>query len=178
MIKPFRYCKIQGTKKLKIGNLPYENLGLIFRARRSQLFFYIGVLKNFALLEPFLIKLWAHFYRASTVAASGFLRQQIPFSVKSGMHWRRSHWLLSRTPLKTLVKPQKQLLYLFYKKGVLRNFVNFIGKHLYRSLFLTELQTKRLKHRCFPVAFVKFLETGVYERLLLKPVVSPGVSSN
>ena len=94
------------------------------------------------------------------------------------MHWRQSHWFLSRTPLKTRVKPQKQPLQLFYKKGVLRNFVNFIGKHLYRSLFLIELQAKRLKHRCFPVEFAKFLETGVYGRLLLKPVVSPGVSSN
>ena len=33
---------------------------------------------------------------------------------------------------------------------------------------------KRLKHRCFPVVFTKFLK--IYERLLLKPVVSPGVS--
>ena len=59
------------------------------------------------------------------------------------------------------------------KKGVLRNFVNFTEKHLYWSLFLIELQAKRLKHRCFPVEFTKFLKT--YERLLLKPVVSPGV---
>ena len=44
--------------------------------------------------------------------------------------------------------------------------------------FLIELQGKRLKHRSFRVEFVKFLETGIYERLLLKPVVSPGVSSN
>ena len=94
------------------------------------------------------------------------------------MHWRQSHRFLSRTPLKTRVKPQKQPLQLFYKKGVLRNFVNFIGKHLYRSLFLIELQAQRLKHRCFLMEFVKFLETGVYERLLLKPVVSPTVSSN
>ena len=64
------------------------------------------------------------------------------------------------------------------KTGVLRNFVNFIEKHLYWSLFLIELQAKRLKHRCFPVEFTKFLK--IYDcfkikRLLLKPVVSPGV---
>ena len=122
--------------------------------------------------------LQAHFYRASAVTASGFLRQQIPFSAKSGMHWRLPHRFLSQNPLKTRVKPQKQLLQLFYEKGVFRNFVNFIVKHLYRSLFLIELQAKKLKHRCFPMEFVKFLETGVYKRLLLKPVVSPTVSSN
>ena len=64
------------------------------------------------------------------------------------------------------------------RKGVPRNFVSFIGKHLYRGLFLIELQAKRLKYRCFSVKFMKVLETGVYERLLLKPVFSPGVFSN
>ena len=39
-------------------------------------------------------------------------------------------------------------------------------------------QETQMRHRCFPVEFVKFLETAVYERLLLKPVVSPGVSSH
>ena len=62
------------------------------------------------------------------------------------------------------------------KKGVFRSFVNFTGKHLYWSLFLIKLQAKRLKHRCSPVEFTKFLKTEVYERLLLKPVVSPEVS--
>ena len=41
------------------------------------------------------------------------------------------------------VKPHKQLLVLFCKKGVLRNFANFIGKHLCWSLFLMELQAWR-----------------------------------
>ena len=35
------------------------------------------------------------------------------------------------------------------------------------------MQVKRLKHRCFPVEFMKFLRT--YERLFLEHVVSPGV---
>ena len=39
-----------------------------------------------------------------------------------------------------------------------------------------ECQAKRLKHRCFPVEFAKFLKTEVYERPILKPAVSPGVS--
>ena len=94
------------------------------------------------------------------------------------MHWRKSYRFLPRTPLKIRVKPQKQPLQLFYKKGVVRNFLNFIEKHLYRKLFSIELQAKRPKHKCFPVKFMKFLETGGYEQLLLKPVVSPGVSSH
>ena len=62
------------------------------------------------------------------------------------------------------------------KKAILRNFGNFTGKHLYWSLFAIELQAKRLKHRCFPVEYSKFLKTEVYDWLLLKPVLSPGAS--
>ena len=61
----------------------------------------------------------------------------------------------------------------FCKKGVIRNFVKFTGKHLCQSLsFLTKLQAckvaglrpatllkKRLWHSCFPVNFAKFLRT-------------------
>ena len=62
------------------------------------------------------------------------------------------------------------------KKCVLKNFGNFTGKHLCRSLFLIKLQAcnfvkKRLQHKCFPVKFTKFLITFVLkkicERLLL-----------
>ena len=53
------------------------------------------------------------------------------------------------------------------KKGVLRSFTKFTGKHLCQSLFLnkvadlrpTTLLKKRLWHRCFPANFVKFLRT-------------------
>ena len=55
----------------------------------------------------------------------------------------------------------------FCKKGVLRNFPKFTGKHLCQSLFFntvaglrpSTLLKKRLWHRCFPVNFVKFLRT-------------------
>ena len=51
---------------------------------------------------------------------------------------------------------------MFCKKGVLRNFTKFTGKHLCQSLFFKSLRPatllkKRLWHRCFPVNFVKFL---------------------
>ena len=60
------------------------------------------------------------------------------------------------------------------KKGVLRNFTKFTGKHLCQSLFFNKvaglrpatLLKKRLWHRCFPVNFVKFLRTPSFiERL-------------
>ena len=40
----------------------------------------------------------------------------------------------------------------FCKKGVLRNFAKFTGKHLCQGLFFN-------KKRCFPVNFAKFLRT-------------------
>ena len=56
------------------------------------------------------------------------------------------------------------------KKGVLRDFAKFTGKHLYESLFLNKviglepatLLKKRLWHRCFPVNLAKFLRTLFY----------------
>ena len=53
------------------------------------------------------------------------------------------------------------------KKGVLRNFAMFLGKHLCQSLFFNKvaglrpatLLKKRLWHRHFPVNFAKFLRT-------------------
>ena len=55
----------------------------------------------------------------------------------------------------------------FCKKGVLRNFAEFRGKHLHQSIFFNKvaglrpgtLLTKRLWYRCFPVNFLKFLRT-------------------
>ena len=53
------------------------------------------------------------------------------------------------------------------KKGVLRNFAKFTGKHLCQGLYFDKvggvrpvtLLKKRLWHRCFRVNFVKFLRT-------------------
>ena len=53
------------------------------------------------------------------------------------------------------------------KKGYLRNFAKFTGKHLCQSLFfnkvagprLATLFKKRLWYRRFPVSFAKFLRT-------------------
>ena len=51
----------------------------------------------------------------------------------------------------------------FCKKGVLKNFTKFTGKHLCKSPFFNiTLLKKRLWHRCFPVNFVKFLRTSFF----------------
>ena len=54
-------------------------------------------------------------------------------------------------------------LQMFFKMGVLKSFANFTGKHLLESLFkkknLLELHKKRLRHKFFPMKFVKFLRT-------------------
>ena len=56
------------------------------------------------------------------------------------------------------------------KKGVLRNFAKLTGKFLCQSLFFNKvaglrpatLLKKRLRHKCFPVNFVKFLRTPFF----------------
>ena len=65
------------------------------------------------------------------------------------------------------------------KKGVLKSFAKFTGKHLCQGLFFNEvvglrpatLSKKRLWHRCFLVNFAKFLRTSFLQntpgRLLL-----------
>ena len=61
------------------------------------------------------------------------------------------------------------------KKGVLKKFAYFTGKHLCWSLFLIKFIKKRLQHWCFSVKFAKFLRTSILknicERLFL--FVSP-----
>ena len=60
---------------------------------------------------------------------------------------------------------QKQPSEVFYKKGILKIFAKFTGKHLRQSLFfnkvgdlsLVTLLKKRLWHSCFPVNLSKFL---------------------
>ena len=46
---------------------------------------------------------------------------------------------------------------MFYKIGVLENFVKFTRKHLCWSHFLIKL------HTCFPIIFVKFSRTSIFQ---------------
>ena len=79
---------------------------------------------------------------------------------------------------------------MFCKKGVVRNFTKFTGKHLCQSLFFNKvaglspatLLKKRLWHRCFPLNFAKFLRTlclqNTSDRLLLPIVNNNNNNSN
>ena len=70
---------------------------------------------------------------------------------------------------------------MFCKKGVLRNFVKFTGKHLCQSLFFDKVAGLRLWHRWFPVNLTKFLRTPFFTEylrwLLLHIKQKIGVSS-
>ena len=60
----------------------------------------------------------------------------------------------------------------FCKKGVLRNFAKFTGKHLCQSLFFNKvaglrpstLLKKRLWHRCFPFNFFEIFKNTFFYR--------------
>ena len=60
------------------------------------------------------------------------------------------------------------------RKGVLRNFAKFTGKHLSQVLFYNKvadlepatLLKKRLLHWCFPMNFAKFLRTPFHRKPL------------
>ena len=62
------------------------------------------------------------------------------------------------------VANQKQPSEVFYAKGVIRNFTKFTGKHLCQSLFFNKVAG--LRHRCFPVNFVKFPRTPFFTEYL------------
>ena len=78
------------------------------------------------------------------------------------------------------VKHRSSRLEVFCRKGVLRNFAKFTGKHLCQILFFNKvagfrpstLSKKRLWHWCFPANFAKFLRTPSFTEhlrwLLLK----------
>ena len=71
------------------------------------------------------------------------------------------------------------------RKGVLRNFAKFTGKHLCQSLFFNKVSgsgpatlfKKRLWYMCFPVNFAKFLRAFFSQntsgRLLLNNTALP-----
>ena len=76
------------------------------------------------------------------------------------------------------------------KKVVLKNFTYFTGKHLcWKRLRACNFITKRLRHKCFLVKFVKFLKTTILKNICvrlpltfhLQPLLgvgAPNVSAN
>ena len=51
---------------------------------------------------------------------------------------------------------------MFCKKGALKNFTKFTGKHLCQSLFFNKVAGLRLWQMCFPVNFATFLRTTTF----------------
>ena len=82
-----------------------------------------------------------------------------------------------------LQKYRSSRLKVFCRKGVLRNFKNFKGKHLCQSLLFNKvaglttvtLLKKRFWYRCFPVNFSKILKTpSITEHLQWLLLKTPG----
>ena len=77
-----------------------------------------------------------------------------------------------------LQKYRSSRLEVLCRKGVLRNFQKFTGKHLCQILIFDKVAglRKRFWYRCFPVSFLKFLKTpSIIEQLpwlLLKTPVN------
>ena len=63
----------------------------------------------------------------------------------------------------------------FCKKGVLRNFAKFTGKHLCQSLFFNKntLLKKRLWHGCFPVNFCEIYKNTFFHRTHVAASAAP-----
>ena len=81
-----------------------------------------------------------------------------------------------------LQKYRSSRLEVFYRKGILRNFEKFTGKHLCQSLLFNKiaglrtvtLLKKRFWYRCFPVNFSKFLKTpSITEHLRWLLLITP-----
>ena len=100
------------------------------------------------------------------VDVSEFSLQQIPFSAKSSMYWRQSRRFLSRTPLKTGVKPKKQPLQLSYKKRCSKKFCKFYRKTpVLKSLFnrVAGQETQTQMFSCGAYEIFKNLRTAASE---------------
>ena len=78
----------------------------------------------------------------------------------------------------SLTKDRSSRPEVFYKKGVLRNFTKLTGKQLCQSLRPATLSKKRLWHKCFPVNFVKFLNTFFTRTLLVAASVKTEFSKS
>ena len=140
---------------------------LIFRSSRSLMFFKLSVLKNFAILEPLSNNKVADLLLHLRRLLLNFCGSKYLFAAEYGIYCWQSHRFRSSHQRCSV------------RKGVLRNFANFTRKHFCQGLFFNKvaglrpatLLKKRIRHRCFPVNFAKFLRTpflqNTFGRLLL-----------
>ena len=166
VITKFRILKSLKWLKFKVY-FPSVNLSLNFKSSRSQMFFKIGVLKNFAILEPLSNKV-AGFLLQNTyggcfwlfVAESTFLQLNFVFIadnctnfcprllLKHELNLRSSHWSCS------------------VKKADFRNFkISQVNTYAEVSFWYScrpsslQLFYKETSTRLFSVEFFKFLRT-------------------
>ena len=121
------------------------------------------VLKRSAITSTALINLYVSdiLYRSPSFSSLLINNYVIQFGLIWNLEWRL---LLSNFSLLIIFKSRHPEV---WKKGVLRNFAKFTGKHLCQSLFFqqgcryqpTNLLKRRLWHRYFSVNFAKFLWT-------------------
>ena len=141
---------------------------LIFRSSRSEMFFRVNVLKNFAKLEP-LPNNKPSFAEHLRWLLLNFCGSKYFFVAEHGIYcWQSRQFRSSHQRCSV-------------RKGVLRNFAILTGKHKCQSLFFSKvaglrsatLLKKRLWHKCFSVNIAKFLRTPFLQNtygLLLLPV--------
>ena len=96
----------------------------------------------------------------------GTVSRKVAFLLKYSQQWKKYCELGLNFIFESV---QKQPTEVFYKKGVLKNFAIFTGKHLFWSFFLIKLQG--FTQVFFTVNIAKFLRAlilkNIYERLLL-----------
>ena len=115
--------------------------------------------------------------RYTALSYPDFVKPQLNDSTKMFCNLKTSHE--TAIMIEVFRGLQKQPPEVFYKKGILRNFAKFTGKHLCLRVFFNKIAAlrpatlfkKSLWHRCFPVNFAKFLRTPFLQntsgRLLL-----------
>ena len=59
---------------------------------------------------------------------------------------------------------RSSLSQMLFKVDVLKNFINFTGKHQCSNLFLINFIKKRLQHKCFLAKYADFLRTPFFYR--------------
>ena len=174
------FCKISlktcFTERLWTTACEFITETLILRSSRLQMFFKVSVLKNFAMLGP-LSNNKPSFPEHLWWLLLNFWGSKYFFVAEHGIYCWQSHRFRSSHQRCSV------------RKGILRNFAKLTGKHKYQGLFFNKiaglrpgtLLKKRLRHRCTPVNFAKFLGTpfspNIYGRLPL-PVFVLGSFEN
>ena len=131
-----------------------------------QVFYKIGVLKNFAKFTEKHV-CWSLFFDKVMSAGSLQLYQKMRlqhrcFSVNFTKFLKAP--FLQNTSGRLLLKPQwnrSRNLQVFFKIDVLKCFGKFTGNYICRGHFL--VVKNRLQHRCFPVNFTKYITILFFE---------------